>query len=65
MDALFREIFKDELEEAKEKGIAKGAKNNLIANIRALMKNLHFTAAQAMDALGVPADKQKEYADLI
>ena len=65
MDALFREIFKDELEAARIQGYAEGAKKNLIANIRALMKNLHFTAAQAMDALGVPADKQKEYADLI
>ena len=61
MDASFREIFKDELAEA----YAEGAKENLLANIRELMKNLNFTAAQAMDALGVPADKQKEYADLI
>ena len=61
MNPLFAEIFKDELETAE----TKGAKKNLIANVRELMKNLHFTAAQAMDALGVPADKQKEYADLI
>ena len=30
-----------------------------------MRKNLHLTAAQAMDALEIPADKQKEYADLI
>ena len=69
MNPLFEEIFKDELEEAhsegKAEGKAEGVKENFLANVRELMKNLHFTAAQAMDALGVPADKQKEYADLI
>ena len=29
------------------------------------MKKLNMTAQQAMDALKIPADKQKEYADLI
>lgn len=65
MNPLFAEIFKDELETAHTEGKAEGAKENFLANVRELMKNLHFTAAQAMDALGVPADKQKEYADLI
>ena len=77
MNPLFAEIFKDEIAAAEARGEAKGeargeakgevkgAKKNLIANVRELMKNLHFTATQAMDALGVPADKQKEYADLI
>ena len=61
VDPVFEEIFKEEIEAAE----AEGAKNNLLSNIRAVMKNLNFTATQAMDALGVPADKQKEYADLI
>ena len=61
MNPLFAEIFKDEIAAAH----TEGAKENFLANVRELMKNLHFTAAQAMDALGVPADKQKEYADLI
>ncbi len=65
MNPLFAEIFKDELETAHTEGKAEGAKENFLANVRELMKNLHFTATQAMDALGVPADKQKEYADLI
>ena len=65
MDALFREIFKDELAAAYARGYAQGVKESMIKSIRAVMKNLNFTAAQAMDALGVPADKQKEYVDLI
>lgn len=69
MNPLFAEIFKDELKtahtEGKAEGKAEGAKENFIANVRELMKNLNFTATQAMDALGVPAAKQKEYADLI
>ena len=33
--------------------------------IRNLMETLSLTAQQAMDALKIPADKQKEYAPLI
>ena len=40
-------------------------KENLLDNIRSLMKKLNMTAKQAMDALDVPADKQKEYVALI
>lgn len=40
-------------------------KENLLDNIRSLMKTMKWTATQAMDALKVPADKQTEYAALI
>ena len=40
-------------------------KETLLDNIRSLMKKLNMTAKQAMDALDVPADKQKEYVALI
>ena len=40
-------------------------KENLLDNIRSLMETLNLTAQQAMDALKVPVDKQKEYAALI
>lgn len=29
------------------------------------METMNFSAQQAMDALKIPTDKQKEYADLI
>ena len=40
-------------------------KQTLIDTIRKMMKNLNLTVQQAMNVLEIPADKQKEYADLI
>ena len=40
-------------------------RETLLDNIRNLMETLNLTAKQAMDALKVPDNKQKEYADLI
>ena len=40
-------------------------KETLLNSIRSLMETMNFSAQQAMDALKVPADKQKEFADLI
>lgn len=37
----------------------------LLDNIRSLMETLNLTAKQALDALKVPVDKQKEYPALI
>ena len=54
---IFREVFKDEFEEHE--------KNTLLENIRKMMANLHLTAKQAMDALEIPEEKQREYAPLI
>lgn len=42
--------------DAEEKGLEKGAEKTLLANLKALMRNLNFTAEEAMDALGVPAE---------
>ena len=55
--SIFREVFKDEIED--------GIKQNLLENIRKLITNLHLTAKQAMDALEIPEDKQREYEQLI
>ena len=54
--------FSDELE---NRGRLEGEKNNLLENIRSLMKTLKLTAQQAMEALQVPADKQDELRALI
>ena len=53
------------IEIAVKKAKAKAEKETTIHCIRCLMKKLNMTAQQAMDALKIPADKQKEYADLI
>ena len=48
-----------------KKAKAKAEKETKLDNIRSLMETMNFSAQQAMDALKIPADKQKEYADLI
>lgn len=53
------------LEIAAEKAAAETEKNTLLKNIRNLMETLNLTAKQAMDALKIPADRQKEYHSLI
>lgn len=40
-------------------------KETLLDNIRSLMETMNLTAQQAMNALKIPADKQKEYVELI
>ena len=37
-----------------------GREENLIDNIKALMKSMKLSAQQAMDALDVPPEKQKK-----
>ena len=64
-NSVIAEVFKDEIAAAEEKAEAKGAKNNLLENIRSLMKNLGMPAKQAMDILDVPADEQQKYLALI
>ena len=51
------QIMEELLEETK--------KETLLDNIRSLMRKMKWTAQQAMDALDVPVDKQKEYIALI
>ena len=48
-----------------ERVTAETKKQTLLESVRNLMETLNLTAKQAMDALKIPANKQKEYADLI
>ena len=50
-------LMEDLQEEAK--------KETLLDNVRSLMETMNLTAQQAMNALKVPVDKQKEYLALI
>ena len=61
MCKIMEELFKEELDKAKDEG----KKENLLDNIRSLMETMKWTATQAMNALKIPADKQKEYIALI
>ena len=54
-------IMEDLLNEARDEG----KKETLLYSIRSLMETMNFSAQQAMDALKVPVDKQKEILPLI
>ena len=49
------------MEPAVEVAVDEAKKETLLDNIRSLMETLNLTAKQAMDALKIPADKQKEF----
>ncbi len=62
---LMEPALKVAIEIAVKKAKAKAEKETKLDNIRSLMETMNFSAQQAMDALKIPADKQKEYANLI
>ena len=65
MGGLMEPLLEIAAEKAAKKAVAETKKTMLVENIRSLMKTMKLTAKQAMDALQVPEDKQKEYLPLI
>ena len=61
MCKIIEDLFAEDLAEGKKEC----EKNTLLDSIRNLMRNLNLTLQQAMDALGIPADKQEELRPLI
>ena len=65
----FQMIMNEEREEGREEGrkegMEKGMITALLSSVRNLMKNMGLSATEAMNALSVSADKQKELAPLI
>lgn len=57
------EVLDKIVAKGEARGEARGAEAANLANIRSLMNNLHFDAKQAMDALSIPPDEQKKYAE--
>ena len=65
MGGLMEPLLNIAKKQAAKQAEAETEKTTLIKNIRSLMKTLNLTAQQAMDALQISADKQKEYISLI
>lgn len=61
MCQALRELMKDEIEE----DIAEATANNDVKNIKQLMKNMKWTAEQAMEALGFSGEEQAKYSALL
>ncbi|MBR2215119.1 MAG: hypothetical protein IJ849_05100 [Selenomonadaceae bacterium] len=70
---MLGEVFRlpsDELREEGErngiqKGIQKGVQECLLSSLRNLMKNMSWTATQAMEALSIPTAEQATYAAML
>ena len=58
-------LMEPALEVAIERARVKAKRETRLHCIRSLMETMNFSTKQAMDALKIPASKQKEYADLI
>ena len=65
MGGLMEPAIEVAVERNAERVTAETKKQTLLESVRNLMETLNLTAKQAMDALKIPANKQKEYADLI
>ena len=65
MGGLMEPLLKIAAEQAAEKSAAETEKKSRLEDIRSLMETLNLTVQQAMNALKIPADKQKEYLTLI
>ena len=62
---LMEPLLEIAAEEATEKATAETKKATLLENIRNLMDSTKWTAKQAMDALKIPSEEQKEYLSLL
>ena len=55
----------DAYKEAKNSGKKEGVQESTLHHIRSLMKNCHWTAQQAMDALSISIEDQKKFTMLL
>lgn len=53
--------IKQGMQQGLTQGLTQGKDSALLDSIRNLMKNLKFTAIQAMDVLDIPEEKRHEY----
>lgn len=61
-NAMGGQILEYEAKSIKNEGMKEGKMEERMTSIRELMKNLHFTAEQAMSALGIPEAEHAKYA---
>jgi hypothetical protein len=57
MCQAMRELMKDEIAEEKLVAREEGREEGLLSSLRSLMKSMHLSAEQAMNALEIPEDK--------
>ena len=55
------EIMHEEVQQECDKAAKESSIATIRMNIKSLMKNMHLTAEQAMDALNIPASERSLY----
>lgn len=62
---LMSDVIEKEVEEGRKKGQKEGQKAAMVDNIKSLMRNMKWTAEQAMKALGISDSEQSKYLALL
>ncbi|MBQ7515482.1 MAG: hypothetical protein IJS96_04310 [Schwartzia sp.] len=57
--------MKEERKEGRKEGRQEGRLENLLENLRSLMKTMNLSAEEAMKALALSPEQQKEIAPLL
>jgi hypothetical protein len=61
MCQAMRKLMKDEIAEERTDAANMAETETQVKNIKVIMKNLKYTAEQAMDALEIPQQKRSTY----
>jgi flagellar biosynthesis/type III secretory pathway protein FliH len=65
LDDIVKDAKKEGRQEGRQEGEKRGRESTTILSITNLMKNLHLTAEQAMEALEVPQSQRQKYEGLL
>ena len=65
MCQALKELMKDEIAEERAEERAEATADTNLGNIRQLMKNMKWTAEQAMKALGISVADQAKYSAML
>ena len=66
MEELCEEAFQKGYEQGYKKGYEQWIKLGIDkARMEGIMKSYHYTALQAMDALGIPTEEQPKYLSML
>ena len=62
---LMRPEFEEELAAELKNNTDRVTQDTAVSNIKSLMSRMHWSAREAMDALGIPEEKREAYARII
>ena len=60
-----KHVRKEGYEDGLAEGISQGISQTHLANLQSLIRNLHLTAAEAMDVLEISPEERAQYMELL